>query len=701
MNRRRFLSTTSGGVLAGSAAWLGACGAPSSEISGLRLKPSGTLGGLIEEPGPAPIEGATWYTAGKTTDGLSFSFPEGALAGKRYITADFLLDGNHLIVFRILLREGEKGRHFDFKFGGLNQCSFRVRLPLSLVNQNRWGIDREGAFLKPRVGGDRVDLEKVDRMAFQVLRKSPETARWAMTGFVATDDDVPLIPEPLLPQGPLLDELGQSRIHQWPAKTKSVEEAVALIRDQHESAPKQELPANWSAWGGWEGLRLSRGDGYFRTRKEDGRWWLIDPDGYAFWSIGLDCFRVDTMALYSLLESALEWLPDKNGEFREAFISEPGYNVAELKSFSFLAANMIRAFGPNGWRRKWADIGLGLMRQIRFNTVGNWSKWDYARAVQFPYVRPMSFGPKRTSFIYRDFPDVFHPDFVADANDYASVLTDSRDDPAFVGYFLMNEPQWGFSRELPAAGMLYVTPECHTRAALAAWLRNKYADDQALAAAWKLETSFAKVTSGAWTGVLTPEANTDLKAFSVVMATRYFKAISEACRRVDPNHLNLGMRWAGVPPEWAVEGMKSFDVFSMNCYRERVPRDVTDKVEAMLGMPVIIGEWHFGALDVGLPASGIGHLKNQAERAKAYRVYIEDAAANPNCVGAHWFTLYDESALGRFDGENYNIGFLDVCNRPYAELSAAATTSHERLYEVAAGRRKPFDVPLKYLPKLY
>jgi hypothetical protein len=118
-------------------------------------------------------------------------------------------------------------------------------------------------------------------------------------------------------------------------------------------------------------------------------------------------------------------------------------------------------------------------------------------------------------------------------------------------------------------------------------------------------------------------------------------------------------------------------------------------------MPVMVGEWHFGALDVGLPSSGIGHLANQKERAQAYRVYIEDAAANPYCVGAHWFTLYDESALGRFDGENYNIGFLDVCNRPYDALCAAAQTSHQDLYEIAAGQAEPYDASLKYLPKLF
>ncbi len=115
----------------------------------------------------------------------------------------------------------------------------------------------------------------------------------------------------------------------------------------------------------------------------------------------------------------------------------------------------------------------------------------------------------------------------------------------------------------------------------------------------------------------------------------------------------------------------------------------------------MVGEWHFGALDVGLPASGIGHLKNQADRAKAYRVYLEDAAADPYCVGAHWFILYDQSALGRFDGENYNIGFLDVCHRPYPELSAGAILSHEHMYQVAGGKTPPFaDAPV-YLPKLF
>ncbi len=120
-----------------------------------------------------------------------------------------------------------------------------------------------------------------------------------------------------------------------------------------------------------------------------------------------------------------------------------------------------------------------------------------------------------------------------------------------------------------------------------------------------------------------------------------------------------------------------------------------------LGMPILIGEWHFGALDVGLPASGIGRVPNQEERGKAFRVYVETAAAEPWCVGVHYFTLYDQSALGRFDGENCNIGFLDVCNRPYEPLVRSARVTHDRLYEVAAGRLSPYANPCNIYPNCF
>ncbi len=684
MRRRTFVTVAA--LSAGSVA----------ELAGQKLEVWTTVGGLQEEDGTAPLAGARWFSAEKTGDGMAFTFAPGALARVRCLTTDMLLEGKDLTAWQITLREGEKGRAFRFTFGGLNQVSFRVRLDLSLVDQRMWQAGREGAFLKPMVGGDRVDLSKVDRMTFTVHRKGPKASRWCMTPLTAVGAMPPLLTELVLPKGPLLDEFGQSAIHDWPGKTRSVAELKARVTGQLENAPKLAWPEGFSKWGGWKAMKLGEGTGFFGKREEGGRWWLVDPDGYAFWSTGLDCVRVDCEARVDGLESALKWLPELP-EYADAMTRGEGRRTS-AKYVNYLAANMIRVFGREGWKEKWAQVALGEMKRLRFNTVGNWSDYQYAAKAQFPYVRPMSFNGRRCGTVYRDFPDVFHAGFEADTAEYAAPLKETAEDKAFVGYFLMNEPTWAFSSELPAAGMLYGTDVCASRVELAKWLRARREGDAALSKAWGLETTFERVARGKWQGVLTKEAQEDLREFSVVMAERYFQGISKACKQVDPNHLNLGMRWAGIPPEWAVRGMKSFDVFSLNCYRQKLPRETAEQVHSMLRMPVLVGEWHFGALDVGLPSTGLMHVRTQADRAKAYRVYVEDAAAGPYCVGAHWFTMYDESALGRFDGENYNIGFLDICQRAYEEMGRAAVASHERIYEVASGATAAYAEAPEYLP---
>jgi len=69
---------------------------------------------------------------------------------------------------------------------------------------------------------------------------------------------------------------------------------------------------------------------------------------------------------------------------------------------------------------------------------------------------------------------------------------------------------------------------------------------------------------------------------------------------------------------------------------------------------------------------------------------VEQAASLDAFVGAYWFEWRDEPVLGRMDGENYNIGFVDVTDRPYAELVEAAKATHKRLMEVHAARVSPF-----------
>jgi hypothetical protein len=60
-------------------------------------------------------------------------------------------------------------------------------------------------------------------------------------------------------------------------------------------------------------------------------------------------------------------------------------------------------------------------------------------------------------------------------------------------------------------------------------------------------------------------------------------------------------------------------------------------------------------------------------------------------AGMNYFEWLDEPINGRYDGENFNIGVMDVCHQPYKELTDPIRTTNERLYKVAVGQLKPFD----------
>jgi hypothetical protein len=47
------------------------------------------------------------------------------------------------------------------------------------------------------------------------------------------------------------------------------------------------------------------------------------------------------------------------------------------------------------------------------------------------------------------------------------------------------------------------------------------------------------------------------------------------------------------------------------------------------------------------------------------------------------------------DGENYNIGLVDVTDRPYRELIEAMKTTHRRLYAVHSGKEPPVSQKAK------
>jgi hypothetical protein len=254
-------------------------------------------------------------------------------------------------------------------------------------------------------------------------------------------------------------------------------------------------------------------------------------------------------------------------------------------------------------------------------------------------------------------PDVYSEEFARGVDETAArQCAPRKDDPWLLGYFIGNEPPWS-GRESEVADMILAGPATATQSKLKEFLA---AGD-------------------------TPDRR---KEFVVAAFEKQLELVGAAIRKYDPNHLNLGIRFGGSPPEDVLRSGRAFDVCSINVY-EYEPTKQVERTYRVTGRPVLIGEFHFGVPENGLGA-GLVQTRSQVERAKGYRYYVEQAAALPGFLGAHWFTWRDEPVLGRMDGENYNIGFVDVTDRPYPELVEAAKATHKRLFSVHSGKTAPF-----------
>ncbi|KAA8818026.1 beta-galactosidase [Bifidobacterium vespertilionis] len=570
-------------------------------------------------------------------------------------------------------------------------------------------------------------------------------------------DDIPRID---IPVKPLIDELGQWKPGEWPGKVPDRAACSAGLRAMADSedarygidgepggGPDRESDPRgneshsphavdhpyaafpvWDRFGGWTGRRFEA-TGWFRVERETnpdgtpGRFWLVDPEGGAFLSTGVDCVgagiqtRLDPMRPWldahtaGLLDQAIAKAAAGSGSGRQGTNAATDFGDPSFSwrhdpagcngvnaSYDYGQANLRVAFGDD-WYEAWTRITRNHLTDWGVNTIGNWSDRRFIRRAGIPYVLPadeLNGGfPKTETMLFRDFPDVFSPEYARDAERYAQGLLPWRDETNLIGYFMRNEPNWAFVYDLNIVEEMLANPaDLVSKRRFVEWLKERYNGEvDALNAAWAASfASFDAIIAEPRFRLATalPGSLDDLRAFSTLLIDRYVRVPAEALRRIDPHHLNLGMRYAYITDRSLLAGADCYDVFSINSY-QRTAYDQVEQVGRMLDMPVMVGEFHHGALDRGLTAHGIRGVTTQAERGVAYRYYVEQAARSPYFVGAHYFQYNDQSPLGRFDGENYQIGLVDVCMQEYPEMAEAMRACHRSLYEVAAGERGAFD----------
>lgn len=258
---------------------------------------------------------------------------------------------------------------------------------------------------------------------------------------------------------------------------------------------------------------------------------------------------------------------------------------------------------------------------------------------------------------------------------------DPRRIPGASATFVDNELGWGDEWSLAKAALESPADQAAKQAFLDD-LREKYGTIQKLNEAWGVDHPSWEALAACRQAPEGLQAKQDLGAFYSRIAEAYFRHCREAVKQVAPRNLYLGCRFAWVNDRGARAAAKYCDVIGYNLYRDSV---ADFQLPAGVDKPVIIGEFHFGALDRGMFHTGLRPTTSQQDRAQAYRDYVTEALKNPVFVGSHWFQYGDQATTGRGDGENYQIGLVDICDRPYPETIEAVRQIGTSLYALRFG----------------
>lgn len=473
---------------------------------------------------------------------------------------------------------------------------------------------------------------------------------------------------------PAVDEFGQSNLSEYEGKIHSInqlqkeweleENEITVtkrhkIRDVTTGEMVEKTVAvnafNYSRYGGYRNAKV-KATGFFRTAFISGQWWFVDPEGYLFLSHGVDCVSPGG-------GGTIRDLDQRKGIYKEIPPQISGDNSSR-RGASFGAWNLFRRYGES-YPEKSREMIIKRMDQWGLNTIGNWSSQEV-----------MNMNKKAFMFQLRGvgiegglmgLPDVYTSDFAAKVDAACKTSVEPyKENPWLIGYFTGNEPSW-LEQEERLCTLILDGEDKPIKTELKNWL--------------------AKGD--------TPERR---KAFIFKTFRIFLETVDHAIMKYDPNHLNLGIRFGnvmGIDREILEICKDVFDVFSFNCYDLYPKKEMMDRAMEMTGLPMIIGEYHFGTVDRGL-AQSLWQVNSQQERGVAYRYYTERAYAHPGLIGTAYFQWCDQDLTGRRDGENYNCGLIDVTDRPYPYQVEAMMETAKRLFDIHQGKIKPVEqAPVK------
>lgn len=440
---------------------------------------------------------------------------------------------------------------------------------------------------------------------------------------VAADPRTEVILPPTMPQEilnghpylPILVEHRPSNSTKWTFdKTRVLFNMTDFTPDLSLASYREKV----NRYGSRTDVQPRQATGRFRTEKINGRWWIIDPDGYLHLYRGVATFK-------------------------------PGPTDANRKALA-------QKFGTE---KLWVSMAASDLRNLGFIGAGAFSS-PYTHILEYndiygevtPIVYAPSFGflastRQMASLTYPDGTSttaiglVFYPGFADLVKRYAAqALQSYKGDRNLLGIYSDNEIV--FSSVSTRILRAFLALEDQTNPAAQA------------AVAFMTEKGFS-ATAAAFDALTKTEQETLNDEFAGMAAEKYYKMCRDAIKAVDPEMMYLGSRLHGVP-----KTMKSVvraagmycDIVSINYYGEWTPdlnTTVAEWREWTADKPLIATEFYAMAEDSHLGNDeGAGYVVwEQSHRACFYQTFCLSLLEAKNFIGWDWFKYQDDEDVNK------------------------------------------------------
>lgn len=550
--------------------------------------------------------------------------------------------------------------------------------------------DPTGRIVPERIERIRIlvaDAKEGDQFLVHALRATGQVADPARATLPSNPDWFPFI-----------DTFGQYKHADWEGKIQDLPQLEEAWNTESADIAASQLPSSFSRFGGstTTGVQLEA-TGRFRTEQIDGRWTLVDPEGYPFFSMGVNSLRFGTDTPIDQREDWFENPPWEDPAFADLIVPagrgrilRGGYEGTQPRRFAFYQANVQRRYGAD-WTEPARKHILKRLWSWGLNTIGSWSDqplvaWEGEDRAPFA-VLASSDGCRRiegSHGFWRKFPDVFDPSFRTKVAENLEKQRAQITSPWCVGVYIDNEHDWGYVDGVPflSPGILASPADQPAKVAMRDLLQQRHGSIDALNARWG--TSVASWDR--WLDLSSDDVDRkraevieDLLAMEDHLIERYFEVSHEELRKVDADVLYMGCRFSGRAPDRLVKVASQYcDVLSYNLYWRSLSHL---QLPGGYDRPILISEFHFGTLGANHFHPGLIAADGPEAVAALLDNYLREGLAHDQVIGFHWFQWADQPNTGRtLDGENYGVGLVTVTDLPHQHLIDTIRTFMQDAY---------------------